>query len=43
MTGCLGVEDVVFTIMSSHTTDSSHYVWTKEGDVQTIKIGPIVS
>ena len=39
----IGVEDIVFTIMSSHAEDSPHFVWTKEGDVQTINIDPIVS
>ena len=29
--------------MSSHADDSPHFLWTTEGDVQTINIDPIVS
>ena len=43
MTGCVGKEDVVLTIMSRHATDSSHFVWTKEGEVHTVELDPVVS
>ena len=43
MTGCVGQEDLVFTIMSPHATDSSHFVWTKEGEIHTVELEPIVS
>ena len=43
MTGCVGKEDVVLTIMSKHATDSSHFVWTKEGKIHTVKLDPVVS
>ena len=36
MTGCVGYEDVEFTILSTHaaTAKSSKFRWTKEGNVQ---------
>ena len=43
MTGCIGMEDVVFTIMSTHATDSVHFVWTKEGKIHTVQLDPYVS
>ena len=43
MTGCVGKEDLVFTIMSPHATDSSHFVWTKEGEIHTVELDPLVS
>ena len=43
MTGCIGIEDVVFTIMSEHTTDSVNFVWTKEGETHTVELDSIVS
>ena len=43
MTGCVGMEDVVFTILSRHATDSSHFVWTKEGKIHTVELDPVVS
>ena len=43
MTGCVGKEDVVLTIMSRHATDSSHFVWTKEGKIHTVELDPVVS
>ena len=43
MTGCIGMEDVVFTIMSEHTTDSVNFVWTKEGETHTVELDQFVS
>ena len=43
MTGCVEQEDLVFTIMSPHATDSSHFVWTKEGEIHTVELDPLVS
>ena len=43
MTGCVGMEDVVFTIMSEHATDSFHFVWTKKGEIHTVDLDPVVS
>ena len=43
MTGCIGMEDVVFTIMSKHATDSVNFVWTKEGKIHTVELDPFVS
>ena len=43
MTGCVGKEDVVLTIMSRHATDSSHFVWTKEGKIHIVELDPVVS
>merc|ERR1711899_88817 len=37
MTGCVGSEDVEFTIMSARTTGSSMFKWTKEGNVEIIE------
>ena len=37
MTGCVGSDDVQFTIMSAHATDSPMYKWTKEGIVEIIE------
>ena len=43
MTGCIGSEDVVFSIMSRHAEKSSHFAWTKDGHVQPIELDlPIV-
>ena len=36
MTGCFGFEDVHFTILSTHTPESSMFTWTKDGNVETI-------
>ena len=36
MTGCLGSDDVDFTIMSSHASGSTMFHWSKEGDVKLI-------
>ena len=38
MTGCIGSEDVEFTIMSDHATDSGLYKWSKDGSVELIPI-----
>ena len=43
MTGCIGDEDILFTIYSSHNVGSPHFIWTKEGAVETINADPIVS
>ena len=37
MTGCVGFEDVEFTIMSARTTGLSMFKWTKEGNVEIIE------
>ena len=37
MTGCIGLEDVEFTIMSEHATESPMFKWTKEDNVEIIK------
>ena len=37
MTGCIGSEDVEFTIMSSHGSDSNLFKWKKDGNVEIIK------
>ena len=43
MTGCVGMENIVFTIMSEHATDSFHFVWTKKGEIHTVELDPVVS
>ena len=37
MTGCLGSENVEFTIMSKHASESPMFLWTKEGNVRVIE------
>ncbi len=37
MTGCLGQEDVEFTIMSSHALESPMFKWSKGGQVEIIE------
>ena len=37
MTGCIGLEDVEFTILSKRTKYSHMYRWTKEGHVILIQ------
>ena len=37
MTGCLGSDDVEFTIMSTHALGSNGFVWSKDGDVHMVK------
>ena len=37
MTGCLGSDDVAFTIMSTHAVGSNSFVWSKEGDIHIVK------
>jgi len=37
MTGCLGSDDIDFTIMSSHASGSTMFHWSKEGDVKLIE------
>ena len=36
VTGCVGSEDVDFTILSAHSTGSSMFKWTKEGRVEVV-------
>ena len=36
MTGCVGSEDVEFTILSNHVTNSPRFKWTKDGQVIVI-------
>ena len=38
MTGCLGLDDIEFTIMSTHSVGSTGYIWTKAGEIHTIDI-----
>ena len=37
MTGCVGSEDIDFTIMSSHATKSAMFKWSKDGHVEMIE------
>ena len=37
MTGCLGSEDVHFTVLSAHASESSRFIWTKEGSVEILE------
>merc|ERR1712086_68345 len=37
MTGCVGSQDVQFTILSKHAPKSSTFKWTKEGNVELMK------
>jgi hypothetical protein len=37
MTGCVGLEDVEFTILSDHATESPMFKWTKEDTVEVIE------
>jgi hypothetical protein len=37
MTGCIGSEDIDFTIMSSHATKSAMFKWSKDGHVEIIE------
>ena len=37
MTGCLGSEDVHFTILSGHVGESSMFKWTMDGNVEIIE------
>ena len=36
MTGCLGSEDVHFTVLSAHASEFSMFKWTKDGSVEVI-------
>ena len=36
MTGCVGGDDIDFTIMSTHAKGSSGFVWTRNGDIFTL-------
>merc|ERR1719447_1312868 len=37
MTGCIGSEDVEFTILSTHSPKARAFKWTKEGQVEILK------
>ena len=37
MTGCVGSEDIDFTIISSHATKSAMFKWSKDGHVEIIE------
>merc|ERR1712172_290421 len=37
MTGCVGSQDVQFTILSKHAPNSSTFKWTKDGNVELMK------
>ena len=37
MTGCVGSEDVEFTIFSTHVNESPMFKWTKNGNVEIIE------
>ena len=39
MTGCIGSEDILFTIISKHAMDSPYFLWTREGEVNVIESG----
>ena len=43
MTGCLGSDNVEFTIMSKHAMDSNSFVWNKNGAIHAIHSDPHVS
>ena len=36
MTGCIKSEDVEFTILSNHASESNMYRWKKDGTVENI-------
>ena len=38
MTGCVGSQDVQFTILSKHAPKSSTFKWTKDGNVEIMKV-----
>ena len=37
MTGCIGIEDVEFTILSKHATESSLFKWYRNGSVDAME------
>ena len=39
MTGCVGSDNVEFTILSTHASESSMFKWSKGGNVEVIKTG----
>ena len=43
MTGCPGSDDVEFTILSNHATESPMFKWTKEDSVEIIEHPYLVS
>ena len=43
MTGCIGSDDIEFTIMSKHNVGSTGFVWTKSGDVHMIEMNQNVN
>merc|ERR1711971_926113 len=36
MTGCIGAEDLEFTILSSHAGNSPYYKWSRDGKVEVL-------
>ena len=38
MTGCLGLDDIELTILSTHIPNSIGFIWTKEGKVHMINV-----
>ena len=38
MTGCVGSQDVQFTILSKHAPNSSTFKWSKDGKVELMKV-----
>ena len=42
MTGCVGSEDVEFTILSTHNEVSHTFKWSKEGDVHILTLSRTV-
>ena len=38
MTGCVGSQDVQFTILSKHAPNSSTFKWTIDGNVELMKV-----
>ena len=38
MTGCVGSQDVQFTILSKHSPKSSTFKWTKDGNIENMKV-----
>ena len=37
MTGCLGSEDVEFTILSEHAPGTAMFIWRKNGQVELVE------
>ena len=43
VSGCLGEEEILFSIMSVHAPGSTNFVWTKEGDIHILDKKQMVS